>query len=94
MMADAIQTAGDIERNNEVDALRTDAVRALLGIYHRVHFGRSLMAALDLDDDLKASVREEIGQAVDRAISTAQTSKMPFDLDTGSFPAWHSGFSR
>ena len=82
MMADAIQTSGDIDRNNEVDALRTDATRALLGIYHRVYFGRSLMAALDLDDELTASVRAEIGLAVDRAIATAQASKVPFDLAT------------
>jgi hypothetical protein len=40
------------------------------------------MIALDWDDDLAASVRAEIGQAVDRAITTAQTSNMPFDLAT------------
>jgi len=82
MMADAIQTAADIDRTNEIYALRSEAVQALLGIYHRAHFGRSLMLALDLDDDLTASVRVEIGQAVDQAIATAQTSKMPFDLAT------------
>ncbi|MEO6457394.1 MAG: hypothetical protein ABIO92_03835 [Chloroflexia bacterium] len=82
MMADAIQVAQEIDRNDKIDTLRADAVRALLGIYHRVHFGRALMVVLDLDDDLKASVKVEVGQAVDRAIATAQTSKMPFDLAT------------
>lgn len=82
MLADAIRVAGDIDRHDVIDALRSDAVRALLGIYNRVHFGRALMVVLDLDDDLAASVRIEIGLAVDRVIATARASEMPFDMAT------------
>ena len=59
-----------------------DAVRALLGIYDRVYFGRALLVVLDLDRALAAAVAAGMGRAVDRAIAAADTGEAPFDMAT------------
>src|SRR5688500_18500502 len=79
MLANAMDVAREFDLPDEIAALRADAIRALLGIYHRVHFGRSLMIVLDLDTALASTLRPEIARAVDRSVAASQTS-MPFDM--------------
>jgi hypothetical protein len=82
MLADAIRVAGELDRHDEIDLLRSDAVRALLGIYDRVYFARALMVVLDIDRALAASVEAAIALAVDRSVAAAQAEALPFDMAT------------
>lgn len=82
MLADAIRVAGDLEgRTPEVDGLRDEATRALLAIYDRVAFERTLMVALDLDVPLSTRLAPEIAAAVDRTVAAAK-APAGFDLAT------------
>src|SRR5687768_14525487 len=79
MLANALQVAGDISLPAEIAALRIKAVRALLGIYHRVHFARSLMTVFDLENTLASTLLPELTLAVDRAVAASRTP-LPFDM--------------
>jgi hypothetical protein len=81
MLTEAVQTAGSLDRSDELDALRADATRALLDSYDRIYFARSLMVLLDVDRDLAASVRSSIALAVERAVVAAR-SPSSFDMPT------------
>ena len=81
MMVEAVHVAGDVERGGDIELLRVEATRALLGIHHHVYVARSMMLLLGSDQALAASVRSEIA-AVDRAIEEARARAAPFDLAT------------
>lgn len=86
LLAQALRTAGDLDaRSADVDRLRDDAARALLGTYHQVSFGRTLYELLDIDRALAGRVLPDIAKAVDAAVAAAgrETS---FDLATQA--AW------
>lgn len=79
MLANAIQTAEPLPHAGDLAALRLDATRALLAIYHRVFFDRDLYALLDIDDALAKSCKADIERAIERA-TQASTQKQPFDM--------------
>lgn len=79
MLAAAIQTAQPLPHDDTLGALRLEATRALLAIYHRVFFDRDLYALLDTDDALATACRAELERAIEQA-TQASTQKQPFDM--------------
>jgi hypothetical protein len=80
LLADAVRVSQDAEPRAEVDAMRLEATRALLGIYDRAYFARTMLAVLDLDDNLRASLRDDIASAVDRAAQASLATHQKFDM--------------
>jgi hypothetical protein len=81
-LANAVATAVELDdERDDVAPLRRDALRALLGAYHRVFFGRSLMTALEYDKPALPALRDDLAAAIDRATAAARTPP-PFDLAT------------
>ena len=70
LLADAVRVSLDAKSRD--DALRTDAMRALLDGYDRIYVGRAVYTALDVDPALRARVRDAIAPAVDRAVAAAR----------------------
>ena len=82
LLADAVRIAADARaRDAAVDALRAEAIRAILAVFDRVYVGRAVFLALELEPALAARMRAEIGPAVDRALSTLR-AQPAFDLAT------------
>jgi hypothetical protein len=81
-LADAVSTAADVDpRPAGLDELRTNAARALLSSFHRVHTGRKMYELLD-EKTLRASVAADIGPAAERALAALDAGKVGFDLAT------------
>lgn len=87
MLAEAMRVAGELEQRDQIAARRAEAVRALLAIYDRVWFGRSLAVVLDLDPALARELADAIGSAVERALAAAPTT----DLDLATQAAYLLG---
>ncbi|MGH3713017.1 MAG: hypothetical protein ACRDT4_06075 [Micromonosporaceae bacterium] len=80
-LADTLSTNAWLDQTAELRRLRVQMARALLGIYHRVEFGRRLADALDLP--LIAATGAEIAAAVERGtVGAASGPGAGFDLDT------------
>ena len=89
LLADTVRISGEIDhRSADSDAARDRATRAMLGIYDRRSFGRSLMTVFDLDRPLAGRVAKEIGAAVDRTVAAVKDTT-EFDLATQA--AWLIG---
>jgi hypothetical protein len=83
LLADSIGIAQDArDRDATTDALRADAVRALLASFQRVYTGRKLYEVMDLDHALRDAVRDDIGPAVERGLAAARTGTLGFDMPT------------
>lgn len=82
LLTDAVGTAAEaLGRDATVDALRAEAIRAILGAYDRVFVGRAVATVLDLDPALAARVRDQVGPAVERALEALRGAPA-FDLRT------------
>ena len=88
LLATAIRISGELDaRSPDIEQLRDEAARALLRIYHRVSFGRTVLEAFDIDRALGQRLAADIGKAVDLSIEAAAGASDPgFDLATQA--AW------
>jgi hypothetical protein len=80
LLADAVRVSQDAEPREVVAPLRLEATRALLGIYDRAYFARTMVAVLDTSDTLRASLKSEIASAIDRATQASLAPRQEFDM--------------
>jgi hypothetical protein len=80
MLAWSLWASGGTEHAARSAPLRVEATRALLGIYHRAYFDRTMALLLDEDRELAASLGNEIRSAVARSIKASLAPNQAFDM--------------
>jgi hypothetical protein len=80
MLAWSLWASGGTEHAARSAALRVEAARTLLGIYHRAYFDRTMALLLNEDRELAASLGSEIRSAVARTVEASLAPSQSFDM--------------
>lgn len=81
MLADAVKTSFYCENSKVLQLLQIEAIKALLNIYNRFYFGRTLALAISRNKEIAKIVQFEITNAIEASLSDLRESvSKGFDL--------------
>jgi hypothetical protein len=80
MLADAVRTSFYCKENESLKQWQIAALKALLGVYHRYYFGRTLALAIVRGKEIAVALNSEIKAAIETSLAMLQ-QRTPLELN-------------